>query len=66
MIIHEFGHIWDNNSKRPTGGHGEVVDGGRDASIYGGGAGDQLMNFINAKPKYGYRFIGGIKYGKFQ
>jgi len=53
MIIHEFGHILDNRSKV-----GLV-----DASILGGGAGDQLMNFINAKPNAVIRCAWGINYG---
>jgi len=54
MIIHEFGHVLDNRSKTGLG----------DASIFGGGAGDQLMKFINAKPNAGLRFGLGINYGE--
>ncbi|MCM1566088.1 MAG: hypothetical protein NC238_09130 [Dehalobacter sp.] len=55
MIIHEFGHVLDNRSKSSIG----------DASIFGGGAGDQLMNFINGKSSglLGNRAFGGITYG---
>ena len=53
MIIHEFGHVLDNRSKAGLG----------DASIFGGGAGDQLMKFINAKPRFGIRATGGITFG---
>ncbi len=54
MIIHEFGHVLDNRSKAGLG----------DASFFGGGAGDQLMNFINAKTNIGIRAAFGINYGE--
>jgi hypothetical protein len=56
MIIHEFGHVLDNRSKSSIG----------DASIFGGGAGDQLMNFINGKSSgpLGIRAFGGVAYGE--
>jgi hypothetical protein len=55
MIIHEFGHVLDNRSKSSIG----------DASIFGGGAGDQIMNFINGKSSgpLGNRAFGGVTYG---
>jgi len=55
MIIHEFGHVFDNRSKPYKG----------DASIFGGGFGDQLMNLINGKSS-GFltnRAFGGVTYG---
>ncbi len=56
MIIHEFGHVVDNRSRVAPG----------DASLFGGGAGDQLMNYINAKSNglFGNKADGGIFYGK--
>ena len=56
MIIHEFSHVWDNNSN-PTPDWGN-------AAVLGGGYSDHLMSFIDAEPRLVLRFIGGIKYNE--
>jgi len=56
MIIHEFGHVVDNRSRTGLG----------DATIFGGGAGDQLMSFINGESSgfLSNRADGGVFYGE--
>jgi len=45
MIIHELGHVLDNRS------------GGGNATWFGGGAGDALMNYVGGQSKYFIRWL---------
>lgn len=49
MIVHELGHIWDNNSRKGLG----------DATFFGGGYGDALNKFMGGDPT-GLRWTGGV------
>lgn len=51
MIIHELGHILDNRTSNSPFG---------DATWFGGGASDGLLNFVGAKPTAPLRFLKGL------
>lgn len=49
MLIHELGHVWDNNSRSGLG----------DATFFGGGHADFLSEFMGGDPT-GLRWTGGV------
>jgi hypothetical protein len=49
LVVHELGHIWDNNSKGM----------GSNAAIFGGGISDKFAEVFNGNPT-GLRFSNGV------